>query len=252
MEKKDIPIIQPLSNLTATYIVLNTTEKINAVSFYKWINMTLTIEITSDFICPWCLVAETRLNKAIKQLNTNIDIKRLWYPYELNPTMPEAGMERKAYRTGKFGSWEYSQQLDAQTIQATKGDGINFRYDLMQKTPNTLKAHRLTWLAASSDKATEMATHILNAYFTEGKDITDIETLAKLAADVGIDEQQAQDFLHTDVGIQEIRDLEKQAAIQGIRSVPTIKIGQEIIVGGQSVEVFLSALQNTLMQSPTV
>ena len=211
--------------------------------------MTLTIEITviSDFICPWCLVAETRLNKAIKQLDTDIDIKRIWYPYELNPTMPEAGIERKTYRTGKFGSWEYSQQLDAQTIQATKGDGINFRYDLMKKTPNTLKAHRLTWLAASSDKATEMATRILKAYFTEGKDITDIETLAKLAADVGINEQKAKDFLHTDIGIQEVRGLEKQAASSGIRSVPTIKIGREIIVGGQSVEVFLAALQNARM-----
>jgi predicted DsbA family dithiol-disulfide isomerase len=116
--------------------------------------MTLTIEITSDFICPWCLVAETRLNRAIAQLDPPVAIAQIWYPYELNPTMPKAGMDRKVYRTGKFGSWEYSQQLDAQTIQATKDDGINFRYDLINKTPNTLKAHRLTWLAASSDKAT--------------------------------------------------------------------------------------------------
>ncbi|VEP12607.1 Disulfide bond formation protein DsbA [Hyella patelloides LEGE 07179] len=210
--------------------------------------MTLTIEITSDFICPWCLVAETQLNKAIKQLNTATEIKQIWYPYELNPTMPEAGMERRAYRTNKFGSWEYSRQLDAQTIQATKNDGINFRYDLMKKTPNTLKAHRLTWLAASLNKATEMATRILNGYFTEGKDITDIDTLAKLAADIGMDRQQAQDFLHTDAGVKEVREWEKQAASRNIFSVPTIKIGREIIVGGQSVEVFLSALQNALMQ----
>ncbi|MBE9166673.1 DsbA family oxidoreductase [Pleurocapsales cyanobacterium LEGE 06147] len=206
--------------------------------------MILTIEITSDFICPWCLVAETRLNKAIAQLDSPIAIEQIWYPYELNPTMPEAGRDRKAYRTDKFGSWEYSQQLDAQTIQATKDDGINFRYDLMSKTPNTLKAHRLTWLAASSDKTTEIATRIFNAYFTEGKDITDIETLAKLAADVGIDKQQTKDFLHTDAGAKEVRELEKQSASRDIRSVPTIKMGREIIVGGQSVEVFLTALQN--------
>jgi predicted DsbA family dithiol-disulfide isomerase len=186
--------------------------------------MTLTIEITSDFICPWCLVAETRLKKAIAKLDRVTDILQIWYPFELNPTMPEAGMERKAYRSMKFGSWAYSQQLDAQTIKATKDDGINFRYDLMSKTPNTLKAHRLTWLAATSNKATEMATRIFNAYFTEGKDITDIPTLAKLAADVGMDEQQAKDFLHTDTGITEVRELEKQAASRGIRSVPTIKI----------------------------
>ena len=213
--------------------------------------MTLIIEITSDFICPWCLVAETRLSRAIAQLNSSMAIKQIWYPYELNPTMPKAGIDRKTYRTGKFGSWEYSQQLDAQTIQATKKDGINFRYNLMQKTPNTLKAHRLTWLAASSNLATEIATRILNAYFTEGKDITDIETLAKLAANVGINEEKAKDFLHTDAGIQEVRELEKQAANRGIHSVPTINIGQEIIVGGQSVERFLTALQTVLRRSPT-
>jgi predicted DsbA family dithiol-disulfide isomerase len=206
--------------------------------------MTLNIEITSDFICPWCLVAETRLNKAIAQLDSSIAIEQIWYPYELNPTMPEAGMDRKVYRTGKFGSWEYSQQLDDRTIQATKDDGINFRYDLMSKTPNTLKAHRLTWLAASSDKATEIAKRIFNAYFTEGKDITDIETLAKLAADVGMDKQQIKDFLHSDAGVKEVRELEKRSASRDVRSVPTIKIGREIIVGGQSVEIFLATLQN--------
>jgi predicted DsbA family dithiol-disulfide isomerase len=220
--------------------------------------MTLTIEITSDFICPWCLVAETRLKKAIAslaygnaQLNSPVAIKQIWYPYELNPTMPEAGMDRKAYRSMKFGSWAYSQQLDAQTIQATKDDGINFRYDLMSKTPNTLKAHRLTWLAATSNKATEMATRIFNAYFTQGKDITDIPTLAKLAADVGMDEQQAKDFLYTDTGVKEVRELEKQATSKGIRGVPIIKIGQETISGGQPEEVFFAALQNALEQSPT-
>ena len=213
--------------------------------------MTLTIKITSDFICPWCLVAETRLSKAIKQLDTNIEIKQIWYPYELNPTMPVDGMERKTYRTGKFGSWSNSQRLDSQTIQATKDDGIDFRYDLMEKTPNTLKAHRLTWLAESLNKATEMSTRILNAYFTEGKDITDISTLAKLAADIGINEQSTEIFLETDTGVKEVRELEQQAANRGIRGVPAIEIGQEIIVGGQPVEVFLAALQNALKQLPT-
>lgn len=206
--------------------------------------MTLTIEITSDFICPWCLVAETRLNQAIEQLNAPTDIKRIWYPYELNPTMPEAGMDRRTYRSAKFGSWEYSQQLDAQTLQATHTDGINFRYDLMKFTPNTLKAHRLTWLTASENKATEMASSIFKAYFTQGQDIGDIETLAMLADEVGIDKQKAKDFLTSKAGVQEVRDLERQAVIKGIRSVPTIKIGRETIVGGQSINVFLDALNN--------
>lgn len=204
--------------------------------------MTLKVEITSDFICPWCLVADTRLNRAIAKLETSVEIERIWYPFELNPNMPEAGIDRKTYRTNKFGSWEYSQMLDAKTVQAGKEDGIEFRYDLMKVTPNTLKAHRLTWLVGKDGKATEMVERILRAYFTEGQDIGDVETLANLAAEVGIDAQKAKAFLLSDEGIQEVKELKKQALAQNIHSVPTIRIGKEILVGAQSVDVLLAAM----------
>jgi predicted DsbA family dithiol-disulfide isomerase len=218
----------------------------------KETTMTLTIEITSDFICPWCLVADTRLNRAIEQLETPVEIERIWYPFELNPNMPEAGIDRKTYRTNKFGSWEYSQMLDAKTVQAGKEDGIEFRYDLMKVTPNTLKAHRLTWLAGEDGKATEMAFRILKAYFTEGQDISDIETLANLAAEVGIDAQKAKAFLLSDEGIEEVKELKQYAIAQNIHSVPTIRIGKEILVGAQRVDVLLAALRNAWNESELV
>ncbi|MER3493123.1 MAG: disulfide bond formation protein DsbA [Mastigocladus sp. ERB_26_2] len=206
--------------------------------------MTLTVEIISDFICPWCLVAETRLNRAIAQLDSSVKVQRIWYPFELNPDMPKAGMDRKTYRSKKFGSWEYSQMLDAKTIEATQADGIEFRYDLIRVTPNTFDAHRLTWLAAKNGKATEMAERILKAYFSEGQNIGDIETLANLAADIGID---AKAFLWSDAGIEEVRELERQAKARGIHSVPSIRIGQETLIGAQPIDVLLTALQNALM-----
>ncbi|MEG4285883.1 DsbA family oxidoreductase [Microcoleus sp. A006_D1] len=213
--------------------------------------MTLTIAITSDFICPWCLVAETRLNQAIEQLNSPVEIQRIWYPFELNPEMPEAGMDRKTYRSQKFGSWEYSQALDAKTVQATQADGIAFRYDLMTITPNTLKAHRLTWFAGKQDKATAMAERILKAYFTEGQNIAEVETLANLAAEVGIDAEAAKAFLLSDAGIQEVQELKRLAIAQGVRGVPYIRIGQEVLSGAQSLDVFLSALQNAVNELTT-
>jgi predicted DsbA family dithiol-disulfide isomerase len=214
--------------------------------------MTLTIVITSDFICPWCLVAETRLNQAIEQLSSSVEIQKIWYPFELNPEMPEAGMDRKIYRTNKFGSWKYSQALDAKTVQATQADGITFRYDLMTVTPNTLKAHRLMWFAGQQDKATDMAERILKAYFTEGKNIVEVEILANLAAEVGMDAEAVKAFLLSDAGIQDVRELESQAIAQGIHGVPHIRIGQEVVSGAQSVEVFLVALQNAAHELTTV
>jgi predicted DsbA family dithiol-disulfide isomerase len=213
--------------------------------------MTLTIAITSDFICPWCLVAETRLNQAIEQLNSSVEIQKIWSPFELNPDMPEAGMDRKVYRSQKFGNWEYSQALDAKTMQATQADGIAFRYDLMTVTPNTLKAHRLMWFAGQQDKATAMAERILKAYFTEGQNIVEVEVLANLAAEVGIDAEMAKTFLLSDAGIQEVRELERQAIAQKIHGVPHIRIGQEVVSGAQSVEVFLAALQNAVKELTT-
>ncbi|MGH2413131.1 MAG: DsbA family protein, partial [Microcystaceae cyanobacterium] len=136
----------------------------------------------------------------------------------------------------------------AQTMQAAMGDGIEFRYDLMQVTPNTLKAHRLTWKACQLGKATEMVERILNAYFSEGQDISDIETLARLAAEVGIDADQVRTFLASTEGVAEVKELEQQAANRSIRSVPTIKIGRETIVGAQSVDVFLTALQTAVSE----
>lgn len=210
------------------------------------IAMTLTIEIISDFICPWCLVADTHLNQAIAQLNASVKIQRVWYPFELNPNMPEPGIDRKTYRTNKFDSWEYSQALDAKTVQAGQASGIEFRYDLMQVTPNTLKAHRLTWFAGNIGKATEMAERILRAYFTEGQDIGNIASLAKLATDIGIDGDGANAFLSSDAGIHEVKELERQAIAQGIHGVPHIRIGKEVLVGGQPVEVMLTTLHNAV------
>jgi predicted DsbA family dithiol-disulfide isomerase len=210
--------------------------------------MTLTISITSDFICPWCLVAETRLNQAIKQLNSSVKFHQIWYPFELNLDMPEAGVDRKTYRSQKFGSWEYSQALDAKTVQATQADGIAFCYDLMTVTPNTLKAHRLTWFAGQQDKATAMAERILKAYFTEGQNIVEVKVLANLAAEVGMDAEAVKAFLLSDAGIQEVRELERQAINQGIHGVPHIQIGQAVVSGAQPVEVFLAALQDAVYE----
>ena len=210
--------------------------------------MTLTIEMTSDFICPWCLVADTNLHRAIAQLNAPVEIQRVWYPFELNPDMPGSGMARKTYRTNKFGSWEYSQQLDAKTVQVGQVNGIEFRYDLMKVTPNTLKAHRLTWFAGKSGKATEMTQRILKAYFTEGHDIGDVETLTSLAVEINLTAEQVRAFLLCDRGTQEIKELKRQAIAQGVRSVPTIRIGNEVLVGGQPTEVFLAALQSAVKE----
>src|SRR5215469_4054609 len=112
---------------------------------------TIPVTITSDFICPWCFIGERRLARAVAHLSEDlreeIRLEISWRPFELNPNIPADGIDRRAYRVAKFGSWEYSQRLDAQVVEAGKKDGAVFNYDRISRTPNTRRAHRLVWWA---------------------------------------------------------------------------------------------------------
>ena len=105
---------------------------------------TRNLTIVSDVICPWCFVAKRNLDSALRLAGSNLKIEVTWKPFEINPDMPKEGMNRRAYRSRKFGSWEHSQALDAQVATAAAQAGIEFRHDLMERTPNTFNAHRLT------------------------------------------------------------------------------------------------------------
>lgn len=205
--------------------------------------MTITVTITSDFICPWCLIGERRLIKAIDSLPDGMDVELKWLPFELNSDMRPEGMDRKIYRSLKFGSWERSQLLDAHTMEATKGDGVAFDYPAIERTPNTLSAHRLMRLAEEQGSATSLANRIFSAYFEHGRDIGNVDVLADIAAEDGMDRAQASAFLRANDGTDALRNLEREAENRGVRSVPSFDIDGEVISGAQSVETFASALR---------
>ena len=105
-----------------------------------------TIEVVSDVVCPWCFIGKRRLEKALALLDRQ-DATIRWKPFQLNPTTPKEGMDRQAYRIRKFGSLAYSQQLEARVAAAGAEEGIEFRFDQIKRTPNTLEAYRLIWFA---------------------------------------------------------------------------------------------------------
>jgi len=113
---------------------------------------TLAIQVISDAICPWCWVAKRRLGRAIAAISPDVTASVTWRPFELNPEMPKADVDRRAYRSAKFGSWQHSQALDAQVAAAGRSEGLVFNHDKMERTPNTVDAHRLIWLAGQQGK----------------------------------------------------------------------------------------------------
>src|SRR5471032_2247128 len=109
--------------------------------------MVLHIDVISDVICPWCFVGKRRLEKAVAALDRQQEVRVRWLPFQLNPTMPKEGISRREYRTKKFGSWERSLELDAKLVAVGEAEGIKFTFDRIERTPNTVDAHRLIWLA---------------------------------------------------------------------------------------------------------
>jgi predicted DsbA family dithiol-disulfide isomerase len=139
--------------------------------------------------------------------------------------MPAEGIERRAYRIAKFGSWEKSLALDAQVAEAGRGEGIAFAFDRMARTPNTLDAHRLLWLADRLGVQDGVAESLFEGYFTAGADLNDRPTLVRLAAEGGIPAAVAERLLASDEGKGEVLAEEGRSKALGISGVPSFFLG---------------------------
>jgi predicted DsbA family dithiol-disulfide isomerase len=202
------------------------------------------IKVTYDFICPWCWIGGEKLERAIHAASVEPAARLSFHPYQLNPGMPAAGMDRKAYRSAKFGSWARSVAMDAQVTAAGHDIGLTFDYPKVEKTPNTLAAHRLVWRAQQhGGDASALVKAIFKAYFQDGQDIGSPPVLAGIAAALGADYADTLHFLNSDEGTIEVLASEEATKAAGIHSVPSIEIDQHTISGAQPVEVFAQALQ---------
>ncbi|MBV8048261.1 MAG: DsbA family oxidoreductase [Paludibacterium sp.] len=202
----------------------------------------ISVTITSDFICPWCFIAERRLNKEAEDLGVTLDLS--YQPYELNPDMPKAGVNRKEYRSRKFGNWEHSQKLDAKTIEAAQADPLTFNYEKIEVTPNTLGAHRLINFVqrVAPDKAAIVADLIFEGYFSKGLDIGSTDSLVKIAAAAGLNADAVLAHLQSDDGADDVANLEREAMLAGIRGVPFLVIGGQSLPGAASAETMRALL----------
>lgn len=214
------------------------------------------IEVTSDFICPWCWIGHQHLKAALQQQAEHSGqpgpaIRFL--PYELNPDMPAEGVPRRQYRSAKFGSWARSQALDAEVTAAGLKAGLQFDYERVDITPNTRLAHRLMVFAQQQgDAATagRLYEAIFAAYFSEGRDIGRADVLAELAGAAGLDGTQAAAFLASGGGQAEVSAAQQRAYASYIRSVPTVRIGAASLTGAQPVAVFARALEAVTSAAP--
>ena len=202
--------------------------------------MDLSVDVISDVICPWCFVGKRRLEKAIAHHGGPVKVR--WNPFQLNPTMPKEGISRRDYHIKKFGSWERSLELDANIIAVGKQEGIHFDFDRMERTPNTLAAHRLIWLADQEDCQDAVVEALFLAYFTNGRDISNRQTLVDVISEAGLERQRAEAMLNSEEGMDAMRDAGEQARRLRVDSVPFFVVNNEITLSGvHPPDVFLEA-----------
>jgi predicted DsbA family dithiol-disulfide isomerase len=202
---------------------------------------TLAIEVISDAICPWCWVAKRRLDRAIVAIAPDIMASVTWRPFELNPEMPKAGVDRRAYRSAKFGSWQRSQALDAQVAAAGRSDGLVFNHDRMERTPNTIDAHRLIRMAGHHGKQDDVVEGLFTAYFNEGRDVGDPSVLADVGASGGLDRARILAMLASDEGLAEVRSELQHAVNLRVSGVPTVLV--------DGIPLFSGAIRPELMEA---
>ncbi|HXA05417.1 MAG TPA: DsbA family oxidoreductase [Bryobacteraceae bacterium] len=206
------------------------------------------IGVVSDVVCPWCFIGKRRLEKALALAGRQGE-HVLWKAFELNPQAPKEGMDRQAYRARKFGSADYARELEARVIEAGSEEGIEFRFDRIERVPNTLDAHRLIWLAGREGEQDAIVENLFRAYFIDGQDVGNRDVLRRIAVESGLDSTLADGLLNTDLGEREVRDEEREAHARGVSGVPTFFVkGLPVMSGAQTPELLASAFGTALGQ----
>ena len=206
----------------------------------------LRIDIVSDAICPWCYIGKRQLERALATLaQEGLHFSVHWNPFQLNPDMPKEGRDRAAYRAMKFGSAERVARdwMSAWPVPRPMS-GLDFRLDLMLRTPNTLDAHRLIWLAGREGVQDAVMEAVFAAYFTQGRDIGDRDVLADCAAEGGMDRAAVADFLAGDVAAKEMLAADRAAREAGVNGVPSFFLdGYGLYSGAMPAETMAEALR---------
>ena len=205
--------------------------------------MSLTVDVISDVICPWCYIGKKRLEKAIAAFGGQ-RVRVRWLPFQLNPEMPKDGISRKEYRIRKFGSWQRSLELDAKLVAAGETEGIPFAFDRIERTPNTVDAHRLIWLADQQGCQDAVVESLFLAYFTGGRSINNRQTLIDVVAEAGLERAPALAMLDSDEGMDEFTEAQALSRRLRVDGVPFFIVNNEITLSGaQAPEVFLDAFR---------
>ena len=189
------------------------------------------IDVVSDTVCPWCFIGKRRLGKALAA-RPDIEFDVRWRAYRLDPTVPREGLERKAYLEAKFGDGGRIKAMGEAIRDAGAGEGIEFAYDKIEKTPNTLDSHRLVRWAGTAGVQDDVVERLFKAYFEDGRDVGNRKVLVEIANDAGMDGELVHYLLAQEADTQLVEREDALAHQMGISGVPTFIFANKYAASG--------------------
>ncbi|MER9331851.1 DsbA family protein [Mesorhizobium sp. M0152] len=205
----------------------------------------ITVDVVSDVVCPWCFIGQKRLDKAIAAAG-DVDVRIRWRPFQLDPTIPPEGKNRREYMRAKFGSDERIREIHARIEPLGEAEGISFAFDAIKVAPNTLDAHRLIRWAGVAGEAVQnrLVRRLFQLNFEEGANIGDHAVLVEAAREAGMDAPVITTLLPTDADVEAVRTEIATASRMGISGVPCFLLeGKYAVMGAQDADTLADAIR---------
>lgn len=192
----------------------------------------LRVDVISDVVCPWCYVGKRHLEQAIASTKDRYDVQVVWHPYQLTPEMPPEGKDWDQHVRDRFGSPERLAPMQERLREVGGNAGIPFAFEKIRRAANTFDAHRLILLAGTVGKQDEMVEGLFRAYFVDGRDVGDRDTLVAVASEAGLDEDTVKSWLDSNAAADGIRNGLSEARRVGVQGVPFFIVDGKLAVSG--------------------
>ncbi len=209
----------------------------------------ITVDIVSDVVCPWCIIGYKKLEKAMQRFEGKARFELAWHAFELNPSMPAEGQDINEHMAQKYGATAEQSKANRERLRSA-GEGLDFDFHYREnmRMVNTFDAHRLLHWAGETGHQTALKLALFKAHFTDGKNVSDHETLVAIATQAGLNEARAKDILSGDMFAAEVREIEEQWQDRFITGVPAFIFNKKFMVpGAQDSDVFAQIIEDKVL-----
>ena len=203
----------------------------------------LTIDVVSDVVCPWCFLGKRRLEAAIRAEGDRSPVVVRWRPFQLDPSIPQQGLDRRSYLKAKFNDDARLAAVHDRLADLGEAVGIDYAFDRIERAPNTLDAHRLIRWAAADGVQNAVVERLFRLYFEEGDDLGDRNVLIEVGRESGMDAGSISRRLADGADVEAVRAEIAQAQAIGVSGVPFFIFASRFgVPGAQDADVLARAI----------